>query len=262
MPVQVVFETPKLADLAARIDADAHTSSSRLSLLHNGGSAAPVYCWPGLGGYPMNLRLLGSKAGIDRPFYGIHAQGINPGETPFHTIRDMAAADIAEIQDVQPDGPYTLWGYSFGARIAFEVASQLEQRGQRVQNLVMICPGNPKVRTAGAHLHGRKATYGNPAYVAILYSVFAGTAHGPTVERCLRVTQDEDNFIAHVLDSLPSLDEDTIRRIIRVVEQTYEFEYTFHELAQRRINAPITILKASGDDYSFLDAASDFSVAR
>lgn len=261
LPLQVVFQCPKLADLAARIDDDTPAAASRLVLLHDGGSADPVFCWPGLGGYPMNLRLLARAAATGGPFYGVQAHGINAGETLYATIREMAAADVAEIRRVQPTGPYTLWGYSFGARVAFEAAWQLEQSGEQVANVLLICPGNPKVREADGDRHGRTASYRNPAYVTILFSVFAGSISGPDVRRCLEVVHDEASFVAFVHDRFPALDEQLITRIVQIVGQTYEFEYSFRELAERRLNAPVTIFKASGDDYSFIEGHSGYSAA-
>ncbi|EST35029.1 amino acid adenylation domain-containing protein [Streptomyces roseochromogenus] len=259
LPLQVLFETPKLRDLAARMDDDATTPVCRMIPLATEGGFAPVFCWPGLGGYPMNLRLLSQQAGLDRPFYGIQAHGINAGEIPYDTIREMAAADLAEIRRIQPSGPYTLWGYSFGARVAFETAWQLEQAGEKVERLFLICPGNPKIRQEDGHAHGREASYDNPAYVTILCSVFTGTVHGPALDTCLAQTHDEDSFVSCIHDLLPSLDEDTIRRITRIVGITYEFDYSFRELTEHTVEAPITLFKAQGDDYSFVESHAGYS---
>ncbi|CAO0833975.1 Carrier domain-containing protein OS=Streptomyces microflavus OX=1919 GN=Smic_65280 PE=4 SV=1 [Streptomyces microflavus] len=57
------------------------------------------------------------------------------------------------------------------------------------------------------------------------------------------------------------MDRDWVLRIMRVVSLTFEFSYTFRELRERRIAAPITIFKAQGDNYSFLDGSSGFSSA-
>lgn len=259
LPLQVVFETPKLEDLAARVDGGSPVRSSRLVPLNPGGCGTRVFAWPGLGGYPMNLWLLAQGVGLDRPVTGIQAHGINHGEVPYPTIREMAMADVAEIRRVQPLGPYTLWGYSFGARVAFEAAWQLEQFGEKVENLLLICPGNPQLREQDGQRWGREASFTNPAYLTILFSVFSGTAHGPAVQACLREVTDEDSFVAFVHQRIPALDEGTIRRITRVVAETYEFDYTFRELQERRIEAPVTIFKARGDDYSFLENSSGYS---
>lgn len=274
LPLQVIFESPRLDDLARRIDDrpagdGAPRRVSRLVLLYapgdgNPGDGSPLFCWPGLGGYPMNLRPLGQGIDIGRPFYGVQARGINPGETPHGTIRDMATADIAEIRRLQPSGPYTLWGYSFGARVAFEAAWQFEQSGDKVDQLLLICPGNPKVpardgEQRDGERRGREAAFGNPAYVTILFSVFAGAIDGPAVAECLDRAVDEDSFVAFVHGRYPALDSGTIRRITRIVARTYEFEYAFRELREREIDAPITIFKARGDDYSFIEGAAGYS---
>lgn len=267
LPFQVLFECPRLADLAARIDGDGNGDGdgdrgpgSRLVPLERG-TGTPVFCWPGLGGYPMNLRHLARETSEGRAFYGVQAHGLNAGETPHATIRETAAADVAELRGVQPHGPYTLWGYSFGARVAFEAAWQLEQAGEEVAQLLLICPGNPEVRGADAAEHGRTAAFTNPAYVTILYSVFRGAISGPDLERCLREVRDEAGFAEFVHGLVAELDPDLIHRIVQLVGSTYEFDYTFRELAERRIEAPVTVFRARGDDYSFIDGSSGYAAS-
>ncbi|MFC4120066.1 amino acid adenylation domain-containing protein [Nonomuraea zeae] len=241
LPFQALFDSPRLTDLAALIDGGRAEPATRLVSLGRGTRGRPVFCWPGLGGYPMNLRRLARQAGHDRPFYGVQAYGLNPGEVPYPSIQEMAAADLAEIRRVQPAGPYTLWGYSFGARVAFEAARQLEEAGERVDRLILICPGNPEVHVAR---HAREASYANPEFLTILLSVFTGTAAGPEPER----VRDEDSFVAHVRGLLPELDEPLVRRIARLVGVTYGFAYRAGELS-----APVTVIKAAGDDDSFAE---------
>ncbi|MDF5753537.1 amino acid adenylation domain-containing protein [Spongiactinospora sp. TRM90649] len=258
LPQQAIFESPVFADLAARIDGDVVTDTSRLVPLSADGPGTPVLCWPGLGGYPLNLRLLAQTMGVDRPVYGIQAHGVNAGETPFELIRDMAMADLTEIRRIQPSGPYTLLGYSFGARVAFEVAWRLEQLGEKVANLLLVCPGNPTVPIEYKGEWGRVASYANPEYVAILFSVFAGTLEGAALGECLEKTRDERSFVGFIHDLMPALDSETISRIARVVAASYDFEYSFVELRERTIEAPITIFKARGDDYSFIEESTGY----
>ncbi|MGW1290468.1 amino acid adenylation domain-containing protein, partial [Streptomyces sp. NPDC002586] len=127
------------------------------------------------------------------------------------------------------------------------------------EHLFLICPGNPKVHQDDGHAHGREASYDNPAYVTILFSVFTGTIHGPALAACLAQAHDEGSFVCCIHDLLPSLDEDTIRRITRIVGITYEFDYTFRELTERTVEAPVTLFKAQGDDYSFIESHAAYS---
>ncbi|WP_158839419.1 amino acid adenylation domain-containing protein [Saccharothrix deserti] len=259
LPLQALFESPTIEKLARRVDGVDEDQSSRLVPLQPEGSAEPIYCWPGLGGYTMNLRLLAEKMGTDRPFYGVQAHGINAGEAPHPTIKEMAAEDVRAIKQLQPEGPYTLWGYSFGARVAFEAAYQLEQSGDQVEHVFLIAPGSPKVHSAGPR--EQVAVYANKAYVTILFSVFSGTISGPLLDKCLAVAKDDESFAAFLSENFTGLDTDLVRRIIRVVGTTFEFSYTFRELTERRITAPITIFKARGDDYSFLESSRGYSTS-
>ncbi|WP_406060788.1 amino acid adenylation domain-containing protein [Streptomyces sp. NBC_01077] len=249
LPLQILFDRPTIERLAHQLDGAAATPASRLVRLHAAGAQPPVYCWPGLGGSTMNLRHLAEDIGIDRPFYGVQAYGINRGEEPYATIRDMAAADVEAIRRRQPAGPYTLWGYSFGARVAFESAHLLEAAGEQVENLFLIAPGSPKVRSSETG----GADYENPAFVTILYSVFAG-AIDPTVR-----ADDREGFVKLVATRFPALDPDLIVRIVAIVEETFEFTYTFRELSERQVKCPVTLFKAAGDDYSFLENAAGWS---
>ena len=259
LPLQVLFESPTIEKLALKVDSASSTRSSRLVRLRASGSRNPVFCWPGLGGYTMNLRLLASKVGEERPFYGVQAHGINEGELPYATIKEMAAEDIKAIRRLQPVGPYTLWGYSFGARVAFETAWQLEQAGERVENLFLIAPGSPKVRVPEEFAHSGAPSYANRAYVTILFSVFAGSITDPALSECLEAARDDDSFAAFICSRLKDLDVELVKRITRIVRQTYEFKYAFRELAERRLSAPITLFKARGDDYSFIENSSGYS---
>jgi amino acid adenylation domain-containing protein len=265
LPMQIVFDAPTVEALAALVDSaesggpvqSADGAASRLVALHS--PPPPVYCWPGLGGYPMNLRVLARQADLARPFHGVQAHGLNADETPYATIEEMAEHDVAAIKRHQPVGPYTLWGYSFGARVAFEAAYQLEQAGSRVEHLFLIAPGQPIVRAAPRAAMGGHGAYADPAYVTILYSVFAGAIKGPRLEECLRVTRDEESFTSFITTRFPELGRDLVRRIVRIVHLTYYFRYEFHELEHRHVQAPITIFKAQGDDYSFIESHGGYS---
>jgi amino acid adenylation domain-containing protein len=259
LPLHAIFEAPTIEKLACKVDSDEVEPSSRLVRLSSAGVKNPVYCWPGLGGYPMNLRLLAEKVNINRPFYGIQAHGINQGEKPFSSISEMAAEDIKEIKRIQPAGPYTLWGYSFGARVSFEVAYQLEQSGEQVENLFLIAPGSPKVRIENEAIHSNQAVFSNKAYVAILFSVFASSITGPVLDECLKVAKDEGSFASFICSKYKNIDLDLVERIIKIVHLTYEAKYRFRELVERQIIAPITIFKANGDDYSFIESHSGYS---
>jgi acyl carrier protein len=255
LKLQALFEAPTIAALARKVEAGDTQQASRAAPLRAHGTGAPVFCWPGLGGYPMNLRALAKGLGGERPVFGLQALGINAGETPHGDIQAMAAADIEVIRKLQPEGPYTLWGYSFGARVAFETAHQLEQAGQVVEALHLIAPGSPRLDLPATPAGPR---YDNPAYSAILFSVYAGALDHPELKAWRQQVRDDASLAAFVSARF-GLDAELAVRIAAIVRATYQFRYSFEELQHRQIKAPVTLFKAKGDDYAFIEGARGYS---
>jgi hypothetical protein len=273
LPLQIIFSAPTIQKIAQSIT-DINTKqdknlTSRLVPFQSKGKGNPIYCWPGLGGYCMNLRLLSEKMGTDRDFFGVQAHGINTGETPYETISEMAAKDVAMIKQHQGDGPYTLWGYSFGARVAFEACYQLEQAGDVVENLYLIAPGSPTVQVEQQYTrenlaqkdsnNNSAATFTNKKFITILYSVFMGTIKSDSLVECLAVVDTKEKFINFISGLNNQLETELVMRIIDIVMMTFEFTYSFNELKERQLKAAIKIIKATGDDYSFIENNDAFS---
>ncbi|MER5215113.1 amino acid adenylation domain-containing protein [Streptomyces sp. NPDC002838] len=256
MPLQLLFKATTVAKLAEAVSTRAAVAASRVTPLRSEGSEPSVFCWPGLGGVTMNLRLLAARAPGDRPVYGIQSHGINEGETPLASIEEMAADDVAALRRVQPEGPYTLWGYSFGARVAFEAAWQLEQSGERVEQLFLLAPGSPRVAGAPQAAPGTAvADFADPVFTTILFSVFAGTVRSPALDECLRRSTDAESFAQFIDRQFPQLDPGLIRRVVAVVCRTYGFTYDHVDPATRRVSAPVTVFRARDDAPSFIEHA-------
>ncbi|MFE3826830.1 amino acid adenylation domain-containing protein [Streptomyces sp. NPDC059092] len=259
IPLQILFEAPTVERLAAALEAASPRPASRLVPLQPEGRGTPLYCWPGLGGYPMNLRPLAAALGTERPVLGVQAHGINRGEHPYDDVRAMASADVEAIREIQPHGPYLLCGYSFGARVAFEAARQLEQAGERVEQLFLVAPGQPRLRPEDAVGATGRPDFGDRAFLALLFSVFAGTLSGPRLDQCLSTVGDEDGFVAFVTACFPGLGEDLVRAVTGIVRRTYSLTYEFHELRGRRLDAPVTLVRAVDDNYSFIEHEGGYS---
>jgi aspartate racemase len=86
----------------------------------------------------MHYRHLLKDLKSDRPVYGLQPLPLDGKHRIPRTIEAMAADYVAEIQRVQPHGPYFLAGYSFGGRVSFEIAQQLVRQGERVSFLGLI----------------------------------------------------------------------------------------------------------------------------
>jgi acetoacetyl-CoA synthetase len=129
---------PTIARLAAAIRGGVAQTGSRIIVPLRAGDGAPVFWIHSLAGTVMEcLGVLGAM-NSRRPFYGVHAKGLDGDEAPLANVAQMAALYIDEIRRVQPHGPYTLVGYSFGGLVAFEVARELHRRGERIERLCLL----------------------------------------------------------------------------------------------------------------------------
>jgi len=145
LPIATLLEGQTIEKLAHLLLRQNTTDSwSSLVPIQPKGSKPPFFCIPGLGGNVIYLYELARCLGIEQPFYGLQAVGFDGESEPHTTIEEMAAHSIREIQTVQPEGPYLLGGHSFGAKVAFEMAQQLQKQGQEVAQLVIFDTISPQ----------------------------------------------------------------------------------------------------------------------
>ncbi|KAM9817197.1 fatty acid synthase [Neosynchiropus ocellatus] len=78
------------------------------------------------------FRTLTSKLSV--PCYGLQCTKA----APLESIQSLAAFYVDCIQKVQPDGPYRIAGYSFGACVAFEICTQLQSQNRPVEYLFLL----------------------------------------------------------------------------------------------------------------------------
>lgn len=251
LPIQVIFAAPTVEKLALAVSDGDEQTVRRAIKLAGKGAGRTVFCWPGLGGYPMNLRQLANAVTADGTFYGTQARGINAGETAFDSIEAMAAEDVRLIRTIQPDGPYTLWGYSFGARVAYEVAFQLERMGETVEKVVLLAPGSPLLPYAEPVSRDEAVLFANPAFLTILLSVFSHEINPALSSECRITVHSRAAFLKFAEAKFPAIDASLINAIIDVVAVTYSPNYQIF-LADKKLSCPIEVWRASGDGESFI----------
>lgn len=155
--ISVLFEAPSVAKLADMIiartgggvtagggeegaPAEAKPAFKHLVTLHPGDGTGrrPFFLVAGMFGNVLNLRHLALLVGRKRPVYGLQARGLIGDEPPHRSLEDAARDYLAEIRQVQPEGPYLLGGYSGGGITAYEMAQQLKEAGQDTALVAMI----------------------------------------------------------------------------------------------------------------------------
>ncbi|MEP2718653.1 SDR family NAD(P)-dependent oxidoreductase, partial [Pseudophaeobacter sp.] len=158
LPLATLFEAPSVASLATLLSqrgvgstedcadtgttviGDAPANYTHLVQLHAGADtgAPPFFVVAGMFGNVLNLRHLALELGGDRPVYGLQARGLIGGAEPHLTIEEAAQDYLAEIKQIQSQGPYLLGGFSGGGITAYEMAQQLQVMGEEVAALVLL----------------------------------------------------------------------------------------------------------------------------
>lgn len=139
LPLATLYEAPTIEELARVLHGGVSASGwSPLVAIQPEGSRPPLFCFHGAGGNVLIYRDLSRHLGLDQPFYGLQAQGLDGSRPPLTTIEEMAALYVKEIRRSQPHGPYFLGGYCGGGTIAYEAAQHLQADGERVALLALF----------------------------------------------------------------------------------------------------------------------------
>jgi FkbH-like protein len=155
LPLGTLIEAPTIASLAEILRDARQPQWSCLVPIKSSGDRPPFYCVHGVGGNVLEFMDLARHIPADQPFYGIQALGLS-GRAPRKklTIEEMARHYIAEIREVQPQGPYYLGGSSFGGWVAYEMARQLTALGQPVGLVAMFDTAVPGPEPAPGVMNG------------------------------------------------------------------------------------------------------------
>jgi long-chain acyl-CoA synthetase len=102
----------------------------------------PLFCLYG----PLRFLALAERLDVAQPVYAVSLDlfaepGL--GSPSAETLARLNAAalarqHVAALRGLQPSGPYQLLGYSFGGRVAFEMAQQLYAAGEQIALLVVL----------------------------------------------------------------------------------------------------------------------------
>ncbi|WOB07296.1 polyketide synthase [Piscinibacter gummiphilus] len=162
LPMSVLMQSPTIEGLATLVRGEAYSEEAAAAEAESGATAAPrqkaelrfrhvvpmhtgpvagrtpLFVVAGMFGNVLNLSHLAHLLGEDRPFYALQARGLYGDVEPHDNFEEAAADYIAEIVQIQPQGPYLLGGFSGGGLIAYEMARQLMAKGEEVQGVLML----------------------------------------------------------------------------------------------------------------------------
>lgn len=119
-----------------------------LAPLQPQGTARPLFMVHPPGGIVTCYRELAQEMGGEQPFFAIRSRGLYGSEDLPDSLEQMAADYVQAIQSVQTSGPYLLGGWSLGGLVAYEVARQLIDAGERVERMLLLDTTIPEGATS------------------------------------------------------------------------------------------------------------------
>uniref|UniRef100_G1RUY3 Fatty acid synthase n=1 Tax=Nomascus leucogenys TaxID=61853 RepID=G1RUY3_NOMLE len=162
-------------------------------------SERPLFLVHPIEGSTTVFHSLASRLSI--PTYGLQCTRA----APLDSIHSLAAYYIDCIRQVQPEGPYRVAGYSYGACVAFEMCSQLQaqQSPAPTHNSLFLFDGSPTYVLAYTQSYRAKLTPGCEAEAeteAICFFVqqFTDMEHNKVLEALLPLKGLEERVAAAV----------------------------------------------------------------
>ena len=173
IPPDTIYRYPTIRQQALMIaqKTDSRHFHPLIVPIRKEGTLPPLFCFHSIGGWIGPYQNIFRFFNQDRPVFGIRAKGLEPGEKPWLTIEEAAREYADAIKTVQKEGPYYLLGYSAGALYAFELACQLQSRGESVVflgNIDQSVPA-PQSRASGK---GTPFFFGRRGLTAIMAADF------------------------------------------------------------------------------------------
>jgi amino acid adenylation domain-containing protein len=148
MPLRAIIKYPTVAELAAVVLIGGapgdHADSFAVVLPLNsdpGTGKPPVWFFHGGGGLGWAYFTF-SPYVQGRAAYALQSRGSNGQEPMAGSVQEMVDDYLAQILQVQPEGPYNLIGWSYGGPLAHAVADALDRRGHQV-DLVAVLDSQP-----------------------------------------------------------------------------------------------------------------------
>jgi len=142
LPLTTILEFPTVRALSSRIEQSGKSTSSLVEL--KPGSSRNLFLVHDGDGETLLYANLARRLPSDIAVFGIEPKTLPDIPLAHARIEDMAACYIGILKEVQPEGPYLLGGMCAGGIIAYEMTTQLEQAGDRVELLMLLDAAAPR----------------------------------------------------------------------------------------------------------------------
>ncbi|MBQ0971858.1 amino acid adenylation domain-containing protein [Streptomyces sp. RK31] len=260
IPLAEFIATPTPAGLAARLrEGKARASFDPLVAIRPQGTHPPLFMIHPMGGNVLCYVAFARHLPDDQPLYALQAAGAEPGTTPLRTVEDLADSYLTALRKVQPHGPYTIGGWSFGGLVAFEIARRLRAADEQVALLVLDTVAlDPAPSTA----HGDEPLL-EWFFHELLWPRNDGDSPARTIPDALGSPEDRFAFIARVASEQGILPAGSSGSVIRRLFDVYRANWQA-TLAYRppREDQDLTLIRAAEPLPTVLSAMHDAARSR
>ncbi|CAM5096781.1 unnamed protein product [Natator depressus] len=182
------------------------------------------------------------------PSYGLQCTKA----APLDSIQNLAAYYIDCIKQVQPEGPYRIAGYSFGACVAFEMCSQLQDRQNPSHSLnsLFLFDGSHSYVAAYTKSYRAKLTPGNEteaeteALCAFILQ-FTGTEYNKLLEILLPL-QDLEARVKAAVDLITLSHKNINREALSFAAASFYYKLKAADkyVPESKYHGNVTLLRA------------------
>ncbi len=138
LPLAALFQGPTVEQMTQLLRGQARRRPrSPVVTIQPLGEEPSLFCVHPVGGTVLCYRGLAQHLGMDQPFFGLEAPGVEGDREPLTTVEAMAKTYLDAVRSRRPRGPYRLAGWSFGGLVAFEMARMLREAEEEA-SLVLI----------------------------------------------------------------------------------------------------------------------------
>jgi acyl-CoA synthetase (AMP-forming)/AMP-acid ligase II/thioesterase domain-containing protein/acyl carrier protein len=140
MPLAALTTRPSVRAIAALIEGDGYTAEpgAPATLRVGRDDGAMLFVLPGMLGNVFGYHTLVPLLPREHRVVGLPLPGADGLEPALHSMEELAARFLTVVEPELHRRPCALLGYSFGGRVAFEMARQLVARGLPVPTLILF----------------------------------------------------------------------------------------------------------------------------
>ncbi|CAD7085952.1 unnamed protein product [Hermetia illucens] len=218
----------------------------------NDSKKPPIFFVHAIEGFAAPLVPLAEK--LDSPAYCLQCTE----EAPLGSLEELGEYYVKQIKKIQPKGPYSIAGYSFGATIAYVMAAYLEQQNEDVQ-LVML-DGAPKYVSWYTQTHKAKKNAlesteeQNEAYALAYFGMVLGNMDYGGVARLLLKIPTWEAKVEKCAELLHAEINQPVDLIIKTATAFYHKLLAADKFrASHKIKKSVTLIKPT-ENYAKLEA--------